>query len=138
MATDKPIKGSNAGEIDVEKAVFAQVPWSLANRGVTPNQLINMALSMGIDVTKWTRSSWSTATGSLAASWARSSWSCTDCDSLGGVMDPTRSSWSRSSWSSAGESAAPEAAGYVTTTPDQPDDPSLTNLPIPTDPAVAP
>jgi serine protease AprX len=136
MATDKPIKGSNAGEIDVERAAFTQVPYSLANAGVQPNQLINMAISAGIDITKWTRSSWSTATGSLAASWARSSWSCADCDSDGGSMDPTRSSWSRSSWSSAGESAAPEAAGYVTTTPDQPDDPSLTNLAFPTDSAV--
>jgi serine protease AprX len=136
MSTDKPIKGSNAGEIDVERAAFTPVPYSLANAGVQPNQLINMALAAGIDITKWTRSSWSAATGPLAASWARSSWSCADCDSDGGSMDPTRSSWSRSSWSSAGESAAPEAAGYVTTTPDQPDDPSLTNLAFPTDSAV--
>jgi serine protease AprX len=138
MATDKPIKGSNAGEINVEKAAFTAVPYSLANAGVVPNQLINMALAAGIDVAKWTRSSWSTATGSLAASWARSSWSCTDCDSWGALIDPTRSSWSRSSWSSAGEDASPEAAGYITTTPNQPDDPSLLNLPLPTDPAVTP
>jgi serine protease AprX len=136
MNTDKPIKGSAAGEIDVEKALFASTGGPLANAGVAPNQLINMALAAGIDVTRWTRSSWSSATGSLAASWARSSWSCTDCESIGAAIDPTRSSWSRSSWSSAGESALPEAAGYITTTPDQPDDPSLVNLPIPTDPVT--
>jgi serine protease AprX len=138
MKTDKPIKGSEAGEINVEAAAFTPVWGPLANAGVVPNQLINQALAAGYDVTQWTRSSWSSATGELAAGWARSSWSCADCDSAGAAIDPTRSSWSRSSWSSAGESAAPEAAGYTTTTPDEPDDPSLVNLPLPTDPAVAP
>ena len=47
-------------------------------------------------VAKWTRSSWSTTTGTLAAGWARSSWSGTDCDSWGAMIDPTGSSWSRS------------------------------------------
>jgi hypothetical protein len=53
----------------------------------------------GID---YSRSSWSTATGSLSAGFARSSWSCSCTGSLvsttGGV-DSSRSSWSRSSWS---------------------------------------
>jgi serine protease AprX len=100
MTSDHPIKGSSAGEIDVARAVLTRTPYYLANRGVQPNTLIDALNRSGVDVTRWTRSTWSVATGGLAASWARSTWSCNDCASLGNVIDPTRSTWSRSTWSS--------------------------------------
>jgi serine protease AprX len=110
MATDKPVMGSGkAGNIDLEAAVdLGEV--SPANRGLVPNTLILALNRMGVDISAWTRSSWSAATGELAASWARSSWSCLTCGALGAAIDPTRSSWSRSSWSSFGEGAEDEAA----------------------------
>jgi serine protease AprX len=85
-------------------------PYTVANRGVVQNNLILWLNRYGGDLSRWTRSSWSVATGALAASWARSSWSCSTCTALGDAIDPTRSSWSRSSWSSFGEDAEIEAA----------------------------
>jgi serine protease AprX len=131
MATDKPIKGGGgAGEINVEQALFTPVPPALANTGVQPNALIDAATRAGIDIAKWTRSTWSVATGDLSAGWARSSWSCTDCASLGAMIDPTRSSWSRSTWSST-EDSTPESAAYDPAL--SADDPSLQSAQIPTD-----
>jgi serine protease AprX len=133
MVTDHAIKGSSAGEIDVEHAVFTPAPWRPANAGVAPNALIDALDRAGIDVSRWTRSSWSTATGTLAAAWARSSWSCAGCPLPGAAVDPTRSSWSRSSWSSAGESATTaDTATSGTPVTDQ-DDPALADATIPTD-----
>jgi serine protease AprX len=110
MATDKPVKGSvAAGNIDIEAAAGLNEV-TPANRGIVPNTLILAMNRMGVDTSKWTRSSWSAATGALAAAWARSSWSCVACGALGAAIDPTRSSWSRSSWSSFGEGAEDEAA----------------------------
>ncbi len=110
VATDTPIKGSlGAGEIDLEAAANLG-PVMPANRGIAPNYLIGALNRVGGDLSRWTRSSWSNATGALVASWARSSWSCFGCGDLGAAIDPTRSSWSRSSWSSFGEGAGDEAA----------------------------
>jgi serine protease AprX len=139
MATDTPIKGSYAGQIDLEAA--ANVGYIMpANRGILPNSLIAALNRAGDDLSEWTRSSWSTATGALNASWARSSWSCVGCGALGAAIDPTRSSWSRSSWSSFGEGAedetaqqaAEQAAEQAAANP--PADPA----PAPADPAAAP
>jgi serine protease AprX len=113
MGTDKFVPGDKNGQIDIERAVFTptfMVP--AVNRGLTPNYLIDALARVGTDISKWTRSSWSTATGALSAGWARSSWSCGTCTAVGGAIDPQRSSWSRSSWSSAGEDASSEAAEY--------------------------
>jgi serine protease AprX len=113
MGTDKFVPGDKNGQIDVERAVFTPtyaVP--SVNRGLRPNYLIDALQRVGADISSWTRSSWSTATGALNAGWARSSWSCGTCAALGGAIDPQRSSWSRSTWSSAGEDASSEAAEY--------------------------
>jgi serine protease AprX len=134
MVTDHPIKGSGgAGEIDVEHAVFTPAPYTLANAGVAPNALIDWVNRAGIDVGQWTRSSWSSATGAWSASWARSSWSCADCEALGAVINPTRSSWSRSAWSSAGEAATAADTATSGTPVTDADDPALANAAIPTD-----
>ena len=72
-----------------------------ANQGIVPNEAVDAATG-DVDETRsrWSRSSWSSASGDLAAGFARSSWSCADCvDSSGESVDGTRSSWSRSSWS---------------------------------------
>jgi serine protease AprX len=109
MATDRPIQGSYAGQIDLEAAAgLGYVP--SANRYITPSYLILALNRAGEDLSEWTRSSWSSATGELNATWARSSWSCLGCGALGAAIDPTRSSWSRSSWSSFGEGAEDEQA----------------------------
>jgi serine protease AprX len=129
MSTDSPIKGSlGAGEINVDKASAMLVPAGpagLANRGLTPSTLLAYLLNYG-GTSTWTRSSWSIASGALAAGWARSSWSCKGCDDSGAAVDSTRSSWSRSSWSSFGEdeSAADEAPAADDTNPDAPASPA--------------
>jgi serine protease AprX len=140
MLTDKPIKGQvGAGQIDVERALYTPTLSLNVNRGVVPNLLIAAVNRAGIDISQWTRSSWSTASGSLAAGWARSSWSCTGCDASSSAIDPTRSSWSRSSWSSAGEDASQEAAAYEQAIDDQQaaDDTTLL-APIPVDAELPP
>jgi serine protease AprX len=117
MATDKPIKGSNAtaGLIDIERATFTPATYvPSVNRSNVPNYLLAAINRTGTDVTAWTKSSWTAAQGDLTAGWARSSWSCTcAATGLGGAIDPQRSSWSKSSWSSAGENASAEAAQYA-------------------------
>jgi serine protease AprX len=130
--TDHRIKGSVAGEIDVEHAVFTPSPSTAANTGIAPNLLIQAINNAGYDVSQWTRSSWSAATGPLTAAWARSSWSCAGCSGLGDVVDPTRSSWSRSSWSSAGESATSADTATSGTPAADADDPALAGATIPT------
>jgi serine protease AprX len=74
----------------------------IANQGLVPNEAVDAATG-DVDETRsrWSRSSWSTASGDLAAGYARSSWSCADCaaQDAANAADPTRSSWSRSSWS---------------------------------------
>ena len=144
MATDHPIKGSYAGQIDLEAA--ANLGYiAPANRYIAPNYLMAALSRYGDDLADWTRSSWSTATGALNAGWARSSWSCVGCGALGAAIDPTRSSWSRSSWSSFGEGAedeqaqqAAEQAAEAAPPPDAPADPApATEAPAP-DAEVAP
>jgi serine protease AprX len=94
---------------EVDAAKVNALPWAFpANRGLTPNQLIDPTTG-GIDYTRssWSRSSWSTASGDLSAGFARSSWSCSCSVSTTASTDPSggddvessRSSWSRSSWS---------------------------------------
>jgi serine protease AprX len=72
----------------------------VSNQGLTPNTLINPDAG-AIDYTRssWSRSRWSTASGSMSADWARSSWSCNCSLTTTGEVDPTRSRWSRSRWS---------------------------------------
>jgi serine protease AprX len=138
MQTDRPIKGqAGAGEIDVERALYTPATSLNVNGGLVPNLLIAAVNRAGIDISRWTRSSWSTASGSLAAGWARSSWSCHGCDAGTSAIDPTRSSWSRSSWSSAGEDASQEAAAYEQAIDDQraAEDATLAP-PIPVDPEL--
>ena len=73
MQTDKPIHGqAGAGEIDVERALFTPTGYTNVNRGLVPNYLIQALNRIGGDLAQWSRSSWSSATGSLAAGWARS------------------------------------------------------------------
>jgi serine protease AprX len=95
-------------EIDVNKAKDQKGDKLVSNVGLTPNPAAaDMMADDSVDPTRsswskrssWSRSSWSTASGDLAASWARSSWSCACSVSTGAEVDPTRSSWSRSSWS---------------------------------------
>ena len=138
MATDKPIKGSYAGQIDLEAAAGLGYV-TTANRGIFPNYLIAALNRAGDDLSQWTRSSWSTATGALAAGWARSSWSCVVCGSLGAAIDPTRSSWSRSSWSSFGEGAEDEAAQLAAEqAADAAASPPADPAPVPADNAAVP
>ena len=140
LATDKPIKGSYAGQIDLEAASNLGGPGPgiglvpPANRGIAPNYLIAALTRYGDDLSSWTRSSWSSATGVLNATWARSSWSCVGCGGLGTAIDPTRSSWSRSSWSSFGEGAEDEQAQQAA---EQAADDAAANAPAP-DAGVAP
>jgi serine protease AprX len=140
LATDKPIKGSYAGQIDLEAASNLGGPGPgiglvpPANRGIAPNYLIAALTRYGDDLSNWTRSSWSSATGVLNATWARSSWSCVGCGGLGTAIDPTRSSWSRSSWSSFGEGAEDEQAQQAA---EQAADDAAANAPAP-DAGVAP
>ncbi|WP_053227046.1 S8 family serine peptidase [Solirubrobacter soli] len=134
--TDKFVPGDKNGQIDVERAVFTQlngVP--VVNRYLQPNSLIDALNRTGDDISKWTRSSWSTATGALNAGWARSSWSCGGCTAVGGAIDPQRSSWSRSSWSSAGEDASSEAAEYAAAVAASEDTGTL-DAPIPVDAVI--
>jgi serine protease AprX len=89
-------------EVDVYAALKAAYYGQTApvNKDLTPNAIVDAA-SGDIDYTRssWSRSSWSTAGGGLAADWSRSSWSCNcSVDDSGEVLG-TRSSWSRSSWS---------------------------------------
>ena len=138
MGTDRAVSGGDngAGVIDVERAVYTstyQVPQ--VNRYLQPNYLIAAVNRMGGEITTWTRSSWSAATGALNAGWARSSWSCAGCAALGGAIDPQRSSWSRSSWSSAGEDASVEAAQYAAAAAEAEDTGTL-DAPIPADATV--
>jgi serine protease AprX len=144
MATDKPVLGSaGAGDIDVEAAAGLGTV-APANRGVVPNTLIQALNRLNIDISHWTRSSWSAATGALSAGWARSSWSCVACGSLGAAIDPTRSSWSRSSWSSFGEGAEDEAAQLAaeqaaeTNAPAAEETPAPAEAPAPEQPEATP
>ncbi|WP_081686421.1 S8 family peptidase [Candidatus Solirubrobacter pratensis] len=144
MATDKPVFGSaGAGDIDVEAAASLGTV-TPANRGIVPNTLIQALDRLNIDISHWTRSSWSAATGALSAGWARSSWSCVACGSLGAAIDPTRSSWSRSSWSSFGEGAEDEAAQLAaeqaaeTSPPAAEETPAPAEAPAPEQPEATP
>jgi serine protease AprX len=136
MGTDKFVPGDKNGQIDIERALFTST-YSVppVNRYLQPNYLIESLNRTGQDISKWTRSSWSTATGSLNAGWARSSWSCGTCTAVGGAIDPQRSSWSRSSWSSAGEDASSEAAEYEAAVAASEDTGTL-DAPIPVDAVI--
>ena len=137
MGTGRSISGSaGANEIDVERALYTwsyQVP--PVNRYIQPNDLIDAVNRAGVDISTWTRSSWSSATGALSAGWARSSWSCTACELAGAAIDPERSSWSSSTWSSAGEDASAEAAQYAQPAQEAQDTGAL-DAPIPDDATV--
>ncbi|HET6550699.1 MAG TPA: S8 family peptidase [Solirubrobacter sp.] len=139
MGTDRAVSGGTdgAGMINVERAMYTSTYWvPPANRDLRPNLLIEWINRLNIDVTSWTRSSWSAATGALNAGWARSSWSCSACDgALGAAINPQRSSWSRSSWSSAGEDASAEAAQYAAAA-EAGEDTGTLDAPVPDDAAL--
>jgi serine protease AprX len=88
-------------EVSTFSLVQTNVPIASVNQGLTPNSLVNPTTGE-IDYTRsrWSRSSWSQAMGTLRSSWSRSSWSCNCSKTSSGAIDPSRSSWSRSSWSS--------------------------------------
>lgn len=135
MGTDKPLVGSGngAGMIDIERALYAQTNTVPAvNLKLVPNALIEYANRAGVDISKWTRSTWSSAPSQYSSSWARSTWSCGTCSAMGGAIDPQRSTWSRSTWSSAGEDASAEAAQYAEAVEAAEETGSL-DAPIPTD-----
>jgi serine protease AprX len=134
-ATDKPVAGapSPTGTIDVERALYTpttNVP--AVNVRLVPNLLIDAANRAGVDISTWTRSTWSSAPGQFSSSWARSTWSCGTCTAVGGAIDPQRSTWSRSTWSSAGEDASVEAAQYAEAVVAAEETGSL-DAPVPTD-----
>lgn len=138
--TDKPITGNapGAGLIDVERALYTQtfqVP--PVNVRVAKNLLIDYANRAGVDISRWTKSTWTSTTGQLSASWAKSTWSCGTCVAMGGAIDPQRSTWSKSTWSSAGEDASAEAAQYVQPAEEAADTGSL-DAPVPTDAPAEP
>ena len=138
MGTDKPVAGNKLGTgmIDVERALYTptnQVP--AVNLRLIPNLLIEYANRAGVDISNWTRSTWSSAPSRYSSSWARSTWSCGTCAAMGGAIDPQRSTWSRSTWSSAGEDASAEAAQYVELAEEAAETGSL-DAPIPTDAEV--
>jgi serine protease AprX len=94
---DVPGPGSVLDALEADKASDHE---ERAPNSYEPNSLIDSATGL-VDFTRssWSRSSWRTADGNLAASWARSSWRCVSCAGEGDdEVDPTRSSWSRSSW----------------------------------------
>jgi serine protease AprX len=76
-----------------------QTSSTTANRGLTPNTLVNSATG-DIDYSRssWRRSSWRTASGSYTTGWARSSWRSEYSSSGSGSLEQQRSSWRRSSW----------------------------------------
>jgi serine protease AprX len=97
-ANTLPGAGVKTLEVNHTNDAYPSTP---ANRGLTPNDLIDRATG-DIDYTRssWSRSSWSDAADLLRSSWSRSSWSrssWSSTDSSG--AETTRSSWSRSSWS---------------------------------------
>jgi serine protease AprX len=153
MGTDHAIAGSNAGEINVERALYTwtyQVP--KVNLNVVPNSLIDAINRAGIDISNWTKSSWSVAQGDLAAGWAKSSWSCSACDVIGDAVQSQSSTWSKSSWSqstwssstwsSVGEDASSEVAQYAAAQDEQEqqtlDAPVPADAQLPTDDAPEP
>ena len=80
-------------EIDALNAYNASTDKLVANRGLTPNQIVSPA-SGDLDYTRasWTRASWT------RASWSRASWTCTCDTSDASTIDPTRASWTKASW----------------------------------------
>jgi serine protease AprX len=98
IATGRDIYGV-VDEVNVYTAVSLSTPFSGANAGKTPNELIDTATG-DIDYTRssWGRSSWGALPQSDGASWARSSWGCTCGASDTGDLEQTRSSWGSATW----------------------------------------
>jgi serine protease AprX len=101
MQTARPTKNGfdEVSVMAMERLTTTPAP---ANQGLTPNSVVNGDTG-AIDYTRsrWSRSRWSSATGTLRSRWSRSSWSC-NCSKLSsGEVDPARSRWSRSRWSTA-------------------------------------
>jgi serine protease AprX len=67
-----------------------------ADQGLTPSTLISdYQGDINYSAAGWSRSTWSTATGSLTTDFARSTWSCTCTTSTSGSsVTTTRSTWS--------------------------------------------
>jgi serine protease AprX len=92
---------SGGQEVSVSSLVQTNVSIALVNQGLIPNALVNPQTGdIDYSRSRWSRSSWSSAMGTLRSSWSRSSWSCNCSKTTSGSVDPSRSSWSRSSWSS--------------------------------------
>jgi serine protease AprX len=101
MQTARPTKNGfdEVSVMAMERLTTTPAP---ANQGLTPNTVVDPK-SGAIDYTRsrWSRSRWSSAAGTLRSRWSRSSWSC-NCSKLSnGSIDPARSRWSRSRWSTA-------------------------------------
>jgi serine protease AprX len=109
-ATDRAIAGGDY-EIALKAAILHSGSGVYANKGLTPNKLIDTSTG-NIDYSRssWSRSSWS------RSSWSRSSWSC-ECSMKSGAIDPSRSSWSRSSWSTKFDPAGPAPVQTVVSPP---------------------
>jgi serine protease AprX len=91
----------NAGEeLEVDDAID-EGDNSTANRGLTPNRIVNPNTGdIDYSRSRWSRSRWSEASaGKLGAEWARSRWSCDCYSGISGSVEETRSRWSRSRWS---------------------------------------
>jgi serine protease AprX len=102
IATARDIAGG-VDEVNAFAAVSAETPFSGANAGLAPNELVDPA-SGEIDYSRssWGRSSWGSLPEDQGADWARSSWGCTcGASSDTGGLDQTRSSWGSATWLSA-------------------------------------
>ncbi len=97
--TDPAISSNpNFQEPDAMKLATLWNP-PLADQNLTPNTLITDGQGdINYGTSSWSQSSWSTATGALAADFAQSSWSCV-CGGPSGTVGTSTSSWSTSSWS---------------------------------------
>jgi serine protease AprX len=90
---------SSIQEVDASK-LDTLWPVPVADRGLTPNSLINSATgNIDYSQSSWSQSSWSQASGALNAGFAQSSWSCSCLGTSASGVGPSQSSWSTSSWS---------------------------------------
>jgi serine protease AprX len=98
IETARGVRGG-PDEVNAAAAATTETPYSGADAGLVPSDLVSAATG-AIDPTRssWGRSSWGSASGTLAAGWARSSWGCTCASSVPGDVGSTRSSWGAATW----------------------------------------
>ena len=103
VATARSGRDLAASEVNAARAATATAHQLVANQGLVPNTLIDVATG-SIDYTKasWSKASWSVVADPLKASWSKASWSCANCaEAAGTAADPSKASWSKASWSTA-------------------------------------